>query len=163
MIISGRSELSSESLVSVKGANLKSRSGEICAGMSWKGELRPHLLGVDEQGGTVKGEWAGSAPFSPSVPKSFHRTNHWSPVLPRTRRCTCRETLARTSCFTSDLPVDHNAPITLPFAASTHSLINNHEEGSAEFSGSEEPVSFRHQYQSKRHGWVHCLQTIRSL
>lgn len=72
--------------------------GELCAGMRRKGEPRASPVGsVWEQGGAVKARWAGTAPFSPSVPKSC-APNQWKSRLPRApavhlspnRRLTCR-------------------------------------------------------------------------
>lgn len=51
---------------------MSTATGEICAGMCVKRSSEASPVGsVYTQGGTVKGLWAGLAPFSLSVPKSL--------------------------------------------------------------------------------------------
>lgn len=56
--------------------------------------------------------------------------------------------VTQSCCFTADLPAIRNAPI-VPFI---HPLSNNHEEGKAALSGSEEPVPVRHQCENEGDG-----------
>lgn len=145
-------------MASIKRAKIRRKSAH-SGTLGW--DLRRNVLkrraeaspvgSVWEQGGTVKGEWAGSAPFSPSVLESLHQITGIR-FLRRAWRCTCEDLahVLRYLGFTRWTKCVNNPVL----AVSTHSLINNNEEGSAEFFGSKEPVSFRHQYQNQGHGWV---------
>lgn len=97
----------------------------------------------------MKGEWAGFAPFSLSVClRSLHQITGV--------RCTWRNAVIQSSTFAvypgfTCRRECANDPLK-PRIVATHQLINNNEEGVAEFSGSKESFSIRHQCQNAGDG-----------
>lgn len=115
---------------------------------------RPHLLGSGyAQGRAVEAqeeeeEEAGSTPFCFVCPEKF-ALNRWKQLHLEAPWRTCRESSSPALNRHVSIRRKRKRP-----RVSAHQLISDHEERTAEFFGSEEPVPFRHQYQNQGHGWV---------